>query len=165
MRRRTMARRKRTFREWEMEMSKRLIELRDVTEVVVRIIVDTPMRQTAKEKLVAIDGLNALERQLRGELHRARRKHIKRQKTMCQACGENRASWRTEKDQYLCTGCACSRLDIRTRVPKCECCGIPLYGVTVGWRADDTTLLYCSTQCALKGRGCEPMIEKDEDEL
>lgn len=150
---------KRTFREWEKTMAQKILDVQEATETICGVIFSTPLRQTAKEKLVAIDGLNALERQLRGELSRARRKHIERQKTLCQCCGEQRASWRTESGQYLCTGCACSRCEIRTRVPRCECCGSPLYGVTVGWRSDDTSLLYCSPRCALKGRGCEPMTE------
>lgn len=154
----------RTFREWEMEMSKRLIDVQKATETIAHVICSTPLRQTVEEKLVAIDGLNALERRLRGELNRATRKHIKRQKTRCQACGEYRAAWRTEKGQYLCTDCACSRCDIRTRTPLCECCGMPLYGVTAGWRTSETCQLYCSRECALKGRGCEPMTEEMNDE-
>lgn len=154
---------KRTFEEWEKVMTQKILDVREARRLIVDVIFSTPLRQTAQEKVAPIDGLDTLERQLSGELHRARRKHSKRQKTMCQCCGENRASWRTESGQYLCTGCACSRNDVRTRVPKCECCGRPLYGVTAGWRDDDTTLLYCSVECALKGRGCEPMTEKEED--
>lgn len=153
--------RKLTFEEWETAMTQKIVDVREATEKIYGVIFSTPLRQTAKEKLVAIEGLAALESQFTEELHRARRKNIKRKKTMCQSCGEQRASWRTWDGQYLCTGCACSRNDVRTRVPKCECCGAPLYGVTVGWRSDDTSLLYCSTQCALKGRGCEPMTEDE----
>ena len=156
---------KRTFKEWEQEMSKKILDVREARRSIIGVVLSMPLRQTAEEKLVAIDGLKALEEQLTRELRRARRKRVARQKTMCQCCGEQRASWRTENGQYLCTGCACSRCDIRTRVPRCECCGVPLYGVTVGWRSDDTSLLYCSTTCALKGRGYEPMTVDEEDGL
>lgn len=155
---------KRTFAEWEMAMEQKITDVQNATHTICGVILSTPLRQTAKEKLVAIDGLNALERQLRGELIRARRKHTKRQKTMCQCCGEKRAEWGTEDGKCLCTECACSRCDILTSVPRCECCGRQLYGVTAGMD-DDNTLLYCSKECALKDRGCEQMTEKEEDEL
>lgn len=165
VKRRIMTSPKRTFEEWEKAMSQKIADVQKATQTICGVIFSTPLRQTAEEKLVAIDGLNALERQLSGELHRARRKHIERQKTMCQSCGGKRAEWRTEAGRYLCTVCACSRCDIRKSAPRCECCGRVLYGVTVGWRSDDTSLLYCSTTCALKGGGCEPMTEKEEGEL
>lgn len=158
-------RKKRTFEEWEKSMSKKILDVQEATRSIIGVILSTPLRQTVQEKVAAIDGLDALERQLSGELHRARRKHAKRQKTMCQMCGEKRAEWKTNNGLYLCTGCTCKQCYIRKSAPRCECCGRVLYGVTVGWRSDDTSLLYCSTTCALKGRGCEPMTEKEEDEL
>ena len=158
-----MARQKRTFREWEMEMSKRLGDVRDATEAVIRIIWSAPLRQTVEEKLIAIDGLNALERQLTGELNRARRKHIERQKTMCQMCGERRAAWRTEKGLYLCTDCACRRHSICDHTPRCEYCDAPLYDLTKVQADDHTGALYCSPRCALKASGCEPMTADEED--
>lgn len=155
---------KRTFEEWEKAMSQKIADVQKATQTICGVIFSTPLRQTAEEKLVAIDGLNALERQLSGELHRARRKHIERQKTMCQSCGGKRAEWRTEAGRYLCTDCACSRLAVLTRVPRCEYCGERIGGVRAGWLDSDTGL-YCSTQCALRANGCEPMTEKEEGEL
>lgn len=149
--------RKITFGEWEETMTQKIMDVREATEKIYGVIFSTPLRQTAKEKLVAIEGLAALESQLTGELKRARRKHLKRQNTMCQSCGEQRASWRTWDGQYLCTDCACSRRDIRKSVQRCECCGRALYGVTGGGAGD----LYCSITCALKAKGCEPMTEDE----
>lgn len=156
--------RKLTFGEWEKDIAQKIIAVQNATNTICGVICTTPLRQTAEEKLVAIDGLNALERQLRGELNRGRRKHIKRQKTMCQSCGEQRASWSTEDGKYLCTECACSRCHIDASVPRCECCGRLLHGVTVGYENNDNTQLYCSPKCALKGRGCEQMTEETNDE-
>ncbi len=154
--------RKLTFKEWESAMAQKILDVREATAAISRVIMGTPLRQTAKEKLVAIEGLNALERQLTGELHRARREHIKRQKTMCQCCGEQRASWRTAQGLYLCTNCACTRLAVLTRVPRCEYCGERIGGVRAGWLDSDTGL-YCSKECALRANGCEPMMEKEEE--
>lgn len=157
-----MTKQKRTFKEWETEMEARVKDTVNATEAVYRVLFTTPLRQTVKEKLVAIEGLNALETQLRGELHRARRKHNERQKTICQACGEYRATWRTWDDVYLCTKCACERHDIVDHTPRCEYCDAPLYGWTDVQRDEQTEKLYCSYRCALKARGCEPMTKEDE---
>lgn len=154
-------RKKRTFEEWEKSMSKKILDVQEATRSIIGVILSTPLRQTVQEKVAAIDGLNALERQLTGELHRARRKHIARQKTMCQVCGEKRAEWKTNNGWYLCTGCACKQCDVNKSVPRCRCCGRPLHGVVVGC----TGALYCSMTCTLKDRGCEPMTEKEEGEL
>lgn len=154
--------RKLTFREWEKAMAQKILDVQEATQTICGVIMGTPLRQTAKEKIVAIDGLNALERRLRGELDRARRKHIKRQKTMCQCCGENRAEWRTAQGLYLCADCACSRHTVLTRVPRCEYCGGRIGAVRAGWLDSDTGL-YCSKECALRANGCEPMTEKEEE--
>lgn len=57
---------KRTFEEWEKAMSQKIADVREATKTICGVIMGTPLRQTAQEKLVAIDGLNALERQLSG---------------------------------------------------------------------------------------------------
>lgn len=157
-----MTRQKRTFEEWEKAMTMRIVDAQEVVERVINIIINTPLQQTAEEKCAAIDALEVLERQLRGELHRARRKHLERQKTVCQMCGEYRAEWRTEKGQYLCTGCACRQHHICEHTPRCEYCGTQLYGWTNTQLLDDHTgRLYCSQYCALKASGCEDMMEDE----
>lgn len=158
-----MTRPRRTFRDWEREMSQKLLDVQKATETIYHVLLGTPLRQTAEEKAAAIEGLSALERQLRGELQSARRKHIERKKTLCQACGEYRAQWRAWDGVYLCTKCACERHSIVAHTPRCEYCDKELYGWTDVQRNDRTGELYCSPQCALKARGCESMISEEED--
>lgn len=158
-----MTRQKRTFREWEKTMTQKILDVQRTRRSIIDVILSTPLKQTAEEKVVAIDGLDSLERQLSGELHRARRKHNERQKTVCQMCGERRAEWRTEKGQYLCTDCACKRHSICDHTPRCEYCDAPLYDLTEVQADDHTGALYCSPRCALKASGCEPMTVDEED--
>lgn len=146
---------KRTFREWEKAMMQKIMVVQNATQTICGVIMGTPLRQTAQEKLVAIDGLNALERQLTGELRRARRKHIARQKTMCQVCGEKRANWRTEAGRYLCTDCACKCHSTCEHTLRCDYCGVRING----WAGEETRAIYCSPQCALRASGYEPMTE------